>query len=62
MEVYILIVIDADVPVKTKAANIINYTKDQVSPLLTTLSELLTKKKAEAEAAYVDHLALLFSI
>ncbi|KAL8276742.1 hypothetical protein RQP46_010851 [Phenoliferia psychrophenolica] len=40
-----------DVPVKTKAANIINYTKDQVSPLLTTLSELLTKKKAEAEAA-----------
>lgn len=47
-----------DVPVKTKAANIINYTKDQVSPLLATLSDLLVKKKAEAEAAYVPSFSL----
>ncbi|KAK4700862.1 hypothetical protein P7C70_g5380, partial [Phenoliferia sp. Uapishka_3] len=40
-----------DVPVKTKATNIINYTKDQVTPILASLSEMLTKKKAEAENA-----------
>jgi len=40
-----------DVPLSTKAHNILSYTQDKVSPLLNSIKDLVTKKKTEVEHA-----------
>lgn len=40
-----------DLPLTTKATNVLNYTKDMVSPILVQIKELIVKVKVEAESA-----------
>ena len=36
---------------RSKATNVLNYTKDMVSPILVQIKELIVKVKVEAESA-----------
>lgn len=40
-------ILKSDVPISTKASNILAYSKEQLTPLLTSIKDLVTKKKAE---------------
>ncbi|KAI5476684.1 hypothetical protein MNV49_007397 [Pseudohyphozyma bogoriensis] len=43
-----------DLPLSTKATNVLSYTQEQVTPLLNTLKEAIIKKKSETETAVTD--------
>lgn len=40
----------ADTPISQKASNILKYSQEQLTPLLTSIKDLVTKKKAEVAA------------